>query len=253
LEGIILAGGFGTRLRSRVADLPKPMADIAGRPFLALLLDYLADQGFRRIVLSVGYRHQAIVDFFGQRYGAIELAYVVEAEPLGTGGAIRYAIGRASGDPVWVLNGDTFLALDYRAMARFHAERGWAEMTMAVRRFPDVSRYGTVDLDGDRVAGFASSGPPGPGFVNSGVYLMSRALLDGIELPPVFSFERDLLPVRAKSGVIAAFTSDAWFIDIGVPEDYDRAQTELGKRARRSPPTGSEPVVPLTQSATPRS
>jgi D-glycero-alpha-D-manno-heptose 1-phosphate guanylyltransferase len=231
LEAIILAGGFGARLRSRVADLPKPMADIADRPLLALLLDYLADQGFRRIILSVGYRHQAISDFFGQRYGSLDLVYAIAEEPLGTGGAIRHALDRASGDPIWVLNGDTFLALDYRAMTSWHRDRGWAQMTMAVRRFPDVSRYGMVDIDGDRVAGFASSGPPGPGFVNSGVYLMSRALFDGTELPLVFSFERELLPLKARAGVIAAFTSDSWFIDIGVPDDYDRAQTELLARA----------------------
>jgi D-glycero-alpha-D-manno-heptose 1-phosphate guanylyltransferase len=227
VEAIILAGGFGTRLRSRVADLPKPMADIAGRPFLALLLDYLADQGFHRIILSVGYRHEAISDFFGPRYRSLDLVYVVEAEPLGTGGAIRYALGRASGEPVWVLNGDTFLALDYRAMTAWHGHRGWAQMTMAVRRVPDVSRYGTVELAGDRVSGFASGGPPDPGLVNSGVYLTSRALLEATELPPVFSFERDLLPAKARAGVIAAFTCDSWFIDIGVPDDYDRAQTEL--------------------------
>lgn len=237
MEAIVLAGGFGTRLRSRVPDMPKPMADIAGKPFLARLLDYLADQGFRRVILSVGYRHETISEFFGPSYRSLELVYAVEDEPLGTGGAIRHALGQARGDPIWVLNGDTFIALDYHAMMGWHAERGWAQMTMAVRRLPDVSRFGVVEVEGDRVFGFASSAPPGPGFVNSGAYLMSRALFDGVALPLVFSFERDLLPIRARSGAIAAFASDAWFIDIGVPDDYDRAQTEMLERAEFKPAT----------------
>ena len=228
MEAIVLAGGLGTRLRARVADRPKPMAEVAGKPFLARLLDYLESQGFTRIVLSVGYRHEAISGYFGARHGALELRYSIEAEPLGTGGAIRHAlIGGSVEDPLWVLNGDTMLRLDYGAMLAAHGRGSAVAMRMALRRIPDVARYGTVRVDGDRVTGFAASGTAGPGVINSGVYLLSRALFDGYDLPTAFSFERDFLPGAAAQGRVAGFVTDALFIDIGVPEDYDRAQTLL--------------------------
>ena len=131
MEAIVLAGGLGTRLRARVGDRPKPMAEVAGRPFLALLLDYLEVQGFTRVVLSVGYRREAISGYFGARSGGIDLHYAVEAEPLGTGGAITHALAESLEDPLWVLNGDTMLHLDYQAMLAAHAHGGPADMRMA--------------------------------------------------------------------------------------------------------------------------
>lgn len=227
MEAIILAGGLGTRLRPRVADGPKPMADVAGKPFLAWLLDYLAGQGITGAILSVGYRGEMIEDHFGADYAGVALRYVVEEAPLGTGGAINLALAESREAPVFVVNGDTMLCLDYRAMLATHRRRGAAAMTMALRRVADAGRYGTVALSGDRVTGFAASGGVGPGLINSGVYLVPSDLFRGRDLPQVFSFERDFLPLAASEGRVAGFTTDAWFLDIGVPEDYDRAQREL--------------------------
>jgi D-glycero-alpha-D-manno-heptose 1-phosphate guanylyltransferase len=126
-----------------------------------------------------------------------------------------------------VVNGDTMLRLDYMAMWAAHHGSGGMPMTMALRRVPDAGRYGTVSMSGDRVTGFAAGGASGAGLINSGVYLLSPRLFDGHVLPTAFSLERDFLPLAAREGRIGGFATDGWFIDIGVPEDYDRAQTEL--------------------------
>jgi D-glycero-alpha-D-manno-heptose 1-phosphate guanylyltransferase len=227
MEAIVLAGGLGTRLRSRVADRPKPMAEVAGKPFVAWLLDYLSRQGVTAIVFSLGYRGEVIADHFGTQYRDLAIRYAVEETPLGTGGAIRLALAESRRDPVWVVNGDTMLCLDYQAMWAAHHSRAGTRMTMALRRVPDAGRYGTVSIAGDLVTGFAAGGTSGAGLINSGVYLISRPLFDGHELPPAFSLERDFLPLAAREGRIGGYVTDGWFIDIGVPEDYDRAQTEL--------------------------
>jgi D-glycero-alpha-D-manno-heptose 1-phosphate guanylyltransferase len=227
MEAIVLAGGLGTRLRSRVADRPKPMAEVAGKPFLAWLLDYLGAQGVTAIVLSLGYRGEVIADYFGTHYRGLAIRYAVEETPLGTGGAIRLALGESRQDPVWVVNGDTMLCLDYRAMWAAHRSRSATPMTMALRRVADAGRYGAVSIAGGLVTGFAAGGASGAGLINSGVYLLSPRLFDGHDLPASFSLERDFLPRVAREGRIAGFVTDGWFIDIGVPEDYDRAQTEL--------------------------
>jgi D-glycero-alpha-D-manno-heptose 1-phosphate guanylyltransferase len=230
MEAVVLAGGLGTRLRSRVADRPKPMAEVAGKPFLAWLLDYLAGQGITDVILSVGYRGAVIADYFGERHGPLAIRYIIEDEPLGTGGAICKALSISRQDPVWVVNGDTMLCLDYRAMASAHRRSNPRPMTMALRHVPDAARYGAVGVSGDRVTGFAASGKSGPGLINSGVYLLAHGLFLGHDRPQKFSFERDFLPLAACRGFVAAFVTDGWFIDIGVPEDYDRAQSELPAR-----------------------
>jgi D-glycero-alpha-D-manno-heptose 1-phosphate guanylyltransferase len=228
MEGIILAGGFGTRPRPRVRDIPKPMAAIAGRPFLCWLLDRLAHQGFRRIILSVGYGRAAIMEGLGSRQGNIELVYAVEDQPLGTGGAIRHAMPLL--DPslhaFWVMNGDTISALRHQEMFAAHAATS-AQMTMALARIADASRYGAVVVRDNRVVGFTASGMPGAGVINSGTYLLSPRLFADADWPEVFSFERDFLPFVMDRVDIRPCETKGWFLDIGVPEDFDRAQTEL--------------------------
>lgn len=228
MEAVILAGGLGTRLRARISDRPKPMATINGQPFLAFLLDYLAQQGFESVVLSVGYQKNAIIQYFGERYRALAVRYAVEDQPLGTGGAIRHALTRTMADLVWVLNGDSFLKLDYRAMLRAHKTGGQRRaMTIALRPVEDVSRYGSVRLDGSWIIDFQASGRIGSGLINAGVYLLAPSLFGGFVLPRCFSFERDFLANNAGRLAIHGFQSNGWFIDIGVPGDYDRAQREL--------------------------
>jgi D-glycero-alpha-D-manno-heptose 1-phosphate guanylyltransferase len=228
MEGIILAGGLGTRLRPRVQNLPKPMAAVAGRPFLCWLLDRLAQAGFRRIILSVGYRKSAIIEALGTRHGEIALDYAVEDVALGTGGAIRRSmslIDRAS-DAIWVMNGDTISALRYEEMFAVHKAAS-PQMTMALARVDDASRYGSVLVYGDQVVGFMAGGARGPGIINLGTYLVSPRLFADAGWPEVFSFEREFLPLMAGRRQIRAFETQGWFVDIGVPEDFDRAQMEL--------------------------
>lgn len=233
MEAIILAGGLGTRLSARVRDLPKAMAPVAGRPFLEILLGQLERCGYARVLLSVGYLHEAIENHFGSAFGAIQIDYSIEQSPLGTGGAIRTTLALAREPAVLVLNGDTFLDADYAAMMRFHAAKG-AQMTMAVTRQPDIARYGGVVIDGGRVTGFEEKGRSGSGCINAGAYVLDRNLDWPPDLPSHFSFERDFLVPRVASRTAqlrpAAFEVSGFFLDIGVPEDYDRAQTALAAR-----------------------
>jgi len=226
MEAIILAGGLGTRLRSVVADLPKAMAPVAGRPFLEHLLDLLARAGFASAVLAVGYRADAIREHFGDRYRGLPLAYSIEGQPLGTGGAIRLAMNQASSPEVFVLNGDTFVDVDFSAMLAAH-HRAPATMTIAVHEVCDAARYGALDIAGDRVRGFLEKGRAGRGWINAGVYLLARTLLDGEALPAAFSFESDYLVPNVAALRPLAFPTEGLFIDIGVPEDYARAQSLL--------------------------
>ncbi|MDD1649852.1 MAG: nucleotidyltransferase family protein [Methylococcaceae bacterium] len=223
MQAIVLAGGLGTRLRSVVPDLPKPMAPVAGRPFLAWVLDRLVEAGFESAVLAVGYRHEAIREHFGERYRGLPLHYSVEATPLGTGGAIRLAADCVTERPVFVLNGDTYLELDYRAMQDAHRQaRG--SLSVAVCSVPDVSRYGALELEAGHLHGFLEKGRAGPGFINAGVYLLSSDILRQIPAGEPFSFEQQLLVPRIGELRPLAFHTSGRFIDIGIPEDFERAQ-----------------------------
>lgn len=227
MRAIVLAGGQGTRLRSVIAGLPKPMAPVAGRPFLAHLLDRLERGGVDRVVLSIGYIKEPIVAAFGNRYRGIEIAYCIEETPLGTGGGLRQALAMAGGFPVFALNGDTIVELDYAAMWRAREEAGTA-LAIALRRVPDAARYGRAKVEGGRLVGFAARGEGAePGLINAGVYLFAENLLADPSLPASFSFERDFLETRAATMRPLAFETEGYFIDIGVPEDYARAQREL--------------------------
>ena len=228
MRAILLAGGMGTRLRSVVQDVPKPMAPVAGRPFLSHLLEYLERQGIDEAILSVGYLGQKIVDAYGDRHGGIAIRYAVEDTPLGTGGGLRKALSQVDRFPVFALNADTMVELDYRAMLRAH-ERASASLTVALRAVPDTGRYGHVVVEGDRIVAFAAAGRGRAGLINAGVYLFGDDIL-AAEPAPAFSFERDFLEPRAGSLRPLAFQADGYFIDIGVPEDYRRAQTELPAR-----------------------
>jgi len=223
MQAIVLAGGLGTRLKSVVPDLPKPMAPVAGRPFLAWVLDRLVASGFESAVLAVGYRHEAIRDHFGDNYRGLALRYSVESTPLGTGGAIRLAADHVTAFPVFVMNGDTFLELDYRAMLAAHQQAN-SHLSVAACREQDVSRYGALELEGDHIQRFLEKGCSGPGFINAGVYLISSEILQMIPAGEPFSFEQQLLVPRVQEIRPLAFRTEGRFIDIGIPEDFQRAQ-----------------------------
>lgn len=226
MRAIVLAGGLGTRLKERVADLPKPMATVAGRPFLEYVLDRLVHGGITDIVLSVGYRADAITGHFGESYRGARLSYSIEKELLGTGGAILKATAARATEPHLILNGDTLLALDYAKFIDWY-EAAPADMAMVLRAVPDVARYGAVLVSGEKVTGFTEKGRHGPGLINAGVYIMRPQLFEAHGLSGKFSLEADLLMPFAGQIAPRAFVTDSYFIDIGIPEDFDRAQHEL--------------------------
>ncbi len=241
-EAIILVGGLGTRLRPVVRDLPKPLAPVAGRPFLAWLLDRLAAAGLTRVVLATGQLGHLVEAAIGPRHGGLEVLYAPEEQPLGTGGALLAALPRTTGERVFALNGDTWLEADLGALAA-HAPA--ADLVFAARPVADRSRYGSVALEGGRMVGLHGKGETGPGLINAGLYLLRRGLLGGLRtarsLPPAFSFEREVLE-RPGSLDIRAVPVDGRFIDIGTPEDFAAAQTLLPAWCGSS--GGSQPHAP---------
>ena len=227
-EAIILAGGFGTRLQGVVKDLPKPMAPVNGRPFLTYILDYLIDYQYNKVVLSVGYLHEKIEEFFGTHYKSLAIDYAVETEQLGTGGGILFAMSKCTTDNVLVINGDTMFKVDLDAFERFHEEKGGL-LSIVLREVEDVYRYGSVTISDDNlIALFIEKQVTfGRGYINGGVYLINRKLFDKHPQPRKFSFEKDLMTKFYTQELFYAMPSDGYFIDIGIPEDYARAQQEL--------------------------
>lgn len=227
-EAIVLAGGLGTRLREVVPDWPKPMAPVAGRPFLEILLRSLATKGFSNVVLSVGFMAEKIINHFGSQYAGIKLKYVVEDHPLGTGGAIRLAMPHCLNDHVFILNGDTFLDIEEKLI-----EKQWHDRhnpIIVAKMSMDTARYGKILVENGLAIGFDEKGKSGPGLINAGCYIFNRGLLDGFDLHKNFSLENDFLTSIVKTKPIDVYITNGKFIDIGVPEDYLRAQTELADR-----------------------
>jgi D-glycero-alpha-D-manno-heptose 1-phosphate guanylyltransferase len=230
VEAIVLAGGLGTRLREAVPDLPKPMAPVNGRPFLERLLDYWIGQGVTRIILSIGYRHEAIQGHFGKNHHRVPIRYVIEERPRGTGGGLLLAAEALSSRATFlVLNGDTWFELPLKALAGFHASRR-ADVTLALFRSPQEGRYAGLHVGKDGEVLSFGTGEKG-GLANGGVYLMERSLL---ESGPQFasaplSLEEDILPLalRGKKRVYG-LECGGRFLDIGIPEDYARAGAVLG-------------------------
>jgi D-glycero-alpha-D-manno-heptose 1-phosphate guanylyltransferase len=201
------------------------MAPIAGRPFLEILLASLSRKGFVRVVLSVGFMAEKISGYFGHRFDNLELAYVVEREPLGTGGAVRLAMQACTIDHVFVLNGDTFLDLEMNQV-----ERHWQTHRRPIivgRDERDTTRYGRLLTMEGTVAAIVDKGVTGTGLINAGCYIFNRGQLDRFPAGASFSLESDYLPKAVTSTRFDVYVTTAKFIDIGVPEDYRRAQREL--------------------------
>lgn len=223
-EAIVLAGGLGTRLQGVIGDLPKPLAPVAGRPFIIWLLDMLAARGIRRVILATGYRGDQIAATLGTERSGMTLVYSQEPQPLGTGGAIALAARQLQGDACFVLNGDTRLTLEYAEFAAC-ARNAKARLGVALTQVPDVARYGAVRVEDGRIAGLIEKGATGPGYINAGVYWIDRALFADLPGSGSFSFETEVLVPAIVREPVTAFTETSGFIDIGVPEDYRRAQS----------------------------
>jgi D-glycero-alpha-D-manno-heptose 1-phosphate guanylyltransferase len=226
-EAIILAGGLGTRLRDTVPDLPKCMAPVAGRPFLFYVINYLRSQGLEKFIFSLGYKHEIIEQWLAEQFDTLDYKCVIEEEPLGTGGAILMACLEAKGKNAVVANGDTIFRSDVQRLISFHLEKD-ADCTLCLKPMKDFDRYGVVELDENKgIKNFKEKQFYSSGQINGGLYVLNVKKFLSESLPAKFSFEKDYLeklyPRRKFFGVI----DDGYFIDIGIPADYDRAQLEL--------------------------
>lgn len=221
IDAAILVGGLGTRLRGVVADLPKPLSPVLGRPFLFYLLDLLALRGVRSVTLCCGYKAAVVQETVGSIWLGMPVFYSVENELLGTGGALGLARQQLSSARVLVMNGDSFLLPDF---ASFRREAESVEACLAVVRVPDTGRFGEVETDhAGRVTAFREKGSAeGPGLINGGVYFLAQSILASIPGGRV-SLERQIFPGRVREGQIMGFIADSPFLDIGVPESYASA------------------------------
>ncbi len=225
-EVIILAGGLGTRLQNLLPGIPKPMVPVNDRPFLSYLLGYLKKFNPTRIILSVGYRHEQIADYFGNQFSGIDLVYSVEETPLGTGGAIKKSLQLCNSEDVFILNGDTFFEIDLEYMAHQHLNNQ-SDITIAVKEMHDFDRYGTVAIAGNRIVQFVEKRFVAKGLINAGTYLLKKQRFLEIEWPEKFSFEKDFLESQVGKLNFAPCLADGFFIDIGIPEDYQKAQDDF--------------------------
>jgi D-glycero-alpha-D-manno-heptose 1-phosphate guanylyltransferase len=226
---IILAGGLGTRLKDALPELPKSMADIGGKPLLAYILDHLSAQGITRVILAVGYRHEPILDYFGDAYNGMEIVYSIESEPLGTGGAIKQAFKLTDGS-AFVMNGDTFFEVDLARLQEQH-EQAQALISISLKPMQDFDRYATVRIDKDnRIIEYQEKQPTSNGLISGGIYFIDPVIFDRVPLPEKFSFETDLMEMTVLVHPYFGFEFDSYFIDVGIPTDLQRAQNELPAR-----------------------
>ena len=229
-QAVVLVGGLGTRLKDVVRDRPKCMAPIAGRPFLEYLLCFLRSQGVSEVILAVGYRADQVVEHFGNgnRLG-LKLSYSFEQSLLGTGGALKLAENLLRGNHVLVMNGDSIADVPLRALIEYHTRKR-AVATIALVEVPEVARYGAVILEPDgQIVRFKEKSVKGKGWVNAGVYVLEREVIANSPSEGQVSLERDVFERLAGSGLYG-FPFDGFFIDIGTPEAYNKAQLDVPRR-----------------------
>lgn len=226
-QAIILAGGLGTRLRSVVADLPKCMAPVAGRPFLFYVLNYLRLQGVEKFIFSLGYKHEVIIDYLNDQFSTLNFQCSIEEELLGTGGAIQLACQHATEKNVLIVNGDTLFKIDVDAVRSFH-EKQKADCTLTLKPMHRFDRYGVVEADEKGlITDFKEKQFYENGLINGGAYILNVENFLAKKFPAKFSFEKDYLEQYYQQDKISGIVQDTYFIDIGIPEDYSRVQNEL--------------------------
>ena len=228
-EAIVLAGGLGTRLRNVIKDVPKPMAEICGKPFLSYIIDFLIRYEIKRVILSVGYKWEVIKQFFGERYRNLDLVYAIEYEPLGTGGAIKNSLKYVQDTEVFILNGDTLFNIDLSTFYILHRNKN-SKLSIALKKMNFTERYGAVKIDeNNKIIDFSEKSQRFNILINGGIYLLNKEFFYSLATQDKFSFEKDFLEKHYKNYHFYGFPFDEYFIDIGVPEDYDRAKKEIGK------------------------
>jgi len=227
MTAIVLAGGIGTRLKSVVNHIPKPMALINGKPFLEYLLRHLQRNKITEIILSVGYKNDIIRSYFGTHFNDIPISYSVEDKPLGTGGAIRLALEKCDPCNVFICNGDTYFDVNLAKLERYHLQTG-TDISISLKEMNNADRYGLVEIKGGLVSSFLEKGCKDHGFINGGVYIVNKSIFNSFNLPDRFSFER-FLEENLNRIKVCGFPSVGNFIDIGIPEDYESAQALMPK------------------------
>jgi len=227
-EAIILAGGLGTRLKSVVKDIPKPMAEVGGKPFLEYLMKYLHAQGIKRVILSVGYKYEVIKNYFKNSFLSLEIVYSIEDTPMGTGGAAKLALSYVNSDDVFILNGDTLFLIDLKKFYDLHKSKD-ADFSIALKKLENPDRYGVIEIDNDfRIKKFHEKGKfEGTGVINGGIYLLKTELFSKLNFPDKFSLETDFIERYFKDFRFFGFPFEDYFVDIGVPDDYERAKYEF--------------------------
>jgi len=231
MEAIVLVGGLGTRLGELTKDTPKPMLPIRGVPFLERLLCYLESHGFTRVVLAVGYKKEVVESYFSNLDKNIpEIVYSVEESPLGTGGAIFQALSMVTSKNVFVMNGDSYLDVNFDAMLHFHVAKS-SDITIASYFIRPADRYGVLQVnEKGKVIDFEEKGACSDGLINGGIYLVNASLMHEL-LEKIdrnsFSFEDAVLSNRSLELVKYHFQTSGKFLDIGIPSDYAKAQEEL--------------------------
>lgn len=229
MECIILAGGLGTRLSGVVRDVPKCMAPVAGQPFLQHILQYLEQQFVDHVIFSLGYKSEVVIDYLRQRAFTFKTSWVLEQEPLGTGGGIRRALMKSKEKRPFILNGDTMFAVDLRAMQQAFDPQYKA--MLALKPMTDFERYGSVQMNmSGSITAFEEKQFRKKGLINGGVYLLNKEKESLASFSEKFSFEKDFLEPEAGQDSLQGFVSDTYFIDIGIPEDYYKAQDDFTKQ-----------------------
>jgi D-glycero-alpha-D-manno-heptose 1-phosphate guanylyltransferase len=229
-ECIILAGGLGTRLRSEVADLPKCMAPVAGKPFLHWVINYAIQQGVTRFIFSLGYLHEKIEDYIATDYPTLDTKFSVEKEPLGTGGAINLAIQLCKEENVLVLNGDTLFEVNNKILFDTHIKQN-ADCSLVLKPMVDFVRYGSVTInENEEIVSFEEKKQVDKGLINGGVYLIKKDAFVKIDFPNKFSFEKDYLEEYVTTKKMMAVINNGYFIDIGIPTDFKKANVDFKNR-----------------------
>lgn len=227
IECIVLAGGLGTRLRSVVSDLPKCMAPVAGKPFLSHLIDQLLNSGVTKFIFALGYMHEVIENFLENEYPGLSYKTVIENEPLGTGGAIQLACNKSEANVVLVVNGDTMFKCDLVELIQFHTQQN-ALCTLALKPMHNFDRYGVVDINKEGfIQAFREKQFYHKGLINGGVYIINRNKWLVLGFPDQFSFEKDFLEKYVQSEKMCGLVQDVYFIDIGIPEDFEKANLDF--------------------------
>ena len=229
-EAIILAGGLGTRLRSEVPDLPKSMAPVAGKPFIFYVINYYKKQGITKFIFCLGYKHELIENYLEQTFKGLDYKLTIEDEPLGTGGAIHQGALITTTSNVIVLNGDTFFEVDINQLSSFHDNKK-ADCTLCLKPMENTDRYGVVETNDDgRVTSFKEKRFYERSVINGGVYALNVESFLSEKFPARFSFEKDYFEKYFTEKKIYGIQQTGYFIDIGIPDDYNKAQEDFKNR-----------------------